>query len=446
MMSVMVSKDDAKFFYTKGAWEQVSEKCTEIVINGEHVPFTDELRRKINDTVLQWSQDGYRILASAYKKNPKIKQEEDLVFIGIAALRDPIRKEVFTAIQKCQDAGIRVIMVTGDHAETAKAYARELKINQFSDEALTHKEVSKLSDDELLQELKTCSVFARINPEDKYRIVSVLKTQGEIVAMTGDGVNDAPALRKADIGVAMGLRGTDLAREVSELVLMDDNFATIVQAIEEGRVIYDNIKNTIFFLLSCNIGEILLVVTAILFGMPAPLGALQLLWLNLITDSFPALALGFEKAGMGIMNPRDQKENQFLNRSFMIRVIFQGLLIAAGAFWIYYEYYFSTFDNHELFASTACFAGLIMIELFRALSARSQKRFLFEMGFFSNKYVIFAQLISFLFLMVALYGTIAETFFQSVPILTSQWINILIIASIVLICAEVQKLILRKQK
>ncbi len=446
MMSVMVSKDDAKFFYTKGAWEQVSEKCTEIVINGESIPFTDELRRKINDTVLRWSQDGYRILASAYNKNPKTNEEEDLIFIGIAALRDPIRKEVFTAIEKCQDAGIRVIMVTGDHAETAKAYARELKINQISNKALTHKEVSILSDEELLQELKTCSVFARINPEDKYRIVSLLKTQGEIVAMTGDGVNDAPALRKADIGVAMGLRGTDLAREVSELVLMDDNFATIVQAIEEGRVIYDNIKNTIFFLLSCNIGEILLVVTAILFGMPAPLGALQLLWLNLITDSFPALALGFEKASKGIMNPRDQKENQFLNRPFMTRVILQGLLIAAGAFWIYYEYYFGTFNNRVLFASTACFAGLITIELFRALSARSQKRFLFEMGFFSNKYVIFAQFISFGFLMLALYGPVAETFFQSVPIQTSQWINIFIIATIALICAELQKYILRKQK
>jgi len=227
---------------------------------------------------------------------------------------------------------------------------------------------------------------------------------------------------------------------------LDDNFATIVQAIEEGRVIYDNIKNTIFFLLSCNIGEILLVVTAILFGMPAPLGALQLLWLNLITDSFPALALGFEKANKGIMNPRDQKENQFLNRPFMTRVILQGLLIAAGAFWIYYEYYFGTFDNRVLFASTACFAGLITIELFRALSARSQKRFLFEMGFFTNKYVIFAQLISFGFMMLALYGPVAETFFQSVPIQTSQWINILIIASLVLVCAEVQKFVLRKQK
>ncbi len=186
-------------------------------------------------------------------------EEEGLTFIGVAALRDPIRKEVFDAIEKCQAAGIRVIMATGDHAETAKAYARELKITNEDGIALTHKELQNMSDEELLEQLKTCSVFARINPEDKYRIVSLLKSQDEIVAMTGDGVNDAPALRKADIGVAMGLRGTDLAREVSELVLLDDNFATIVEAIEEGRVIYDNIKNTIFFLLSCNIGEILLV-------------------------------------------------------------------------------------------------------------------------------------------------------------------------------------------
>ncbi|MDD4028093.1 MAG: cation-translocating P-type ATPase [Caldisericia bacterium] len=444
MMSVTIHKEDEEFFYTKGAWEQVAEKCNTIFLKGEQVSFTPALKKRVNDTVVQWSQDGYRILAGAYKKKPSTKQEEDLVFVGIAALRDPIRTEVFTAIQKCQDAGIRVIMVTGDHAETAKAYAKELKISQSSGKALTHEDIYQLSDQELLHELKTCSVFARINPEDKYRIVSLLKSQNEVVAMTGDGVNDAPALRKADIGVAMGLRGTDLAREVSELVLLDDNFATIVHAIEEGRVIYDNIKNTIFFLLSCNIGEILLVFTAILFGMPAPLGALQLLWLNLITDSFPAIALGFEKAGKGIMNPRKQQDNQFLNRSFMMRVTLQGVLIAGGAFWIYFEYYYSSFSNPAALATTACFAGLIMIELFRALSARSQKRFLFEMGFFSNTYVIFAQIISFGFLLLALYGPIAVTFFQSTPIQLQQWINILIIATIVLISAEVQKLILRK--
>jgi len=447
MMSVSIQKDDGEYFYTKGAWEEVAQKCDTILINDEIVPFTPELQKKVNDTVLQWSQGGYRVLAGAFKKKPQSKLEEDLVFVGIAALRDPIREEVFSAIERCQAAGIRVIMVTGDHAETAKAYAKELEISQRSDEkALTHEDIYQLTDQELLHELKTCSVFARINPEDKYRIVSLLKSQNEVVAMTGDGVNDAPALRKADIGVAMGLRGTDLAREVSELVLLDDNFATIVQAIEEGRVIYDNIKNTIFFLLSCNIGEILLVFTAILFGMPAPLGALQLLWLNLITDSFPAIALGFEKAGKGIMNPRKQQDNQFLNRPFMMRVTIQGVLIAAGAFWIYYEYYYGTFDNPAAFASTACFAGLIMIELFRALSARSQNRFLFEMGFFTNMYVIYAQIISFSFMLLALYGPIAVTFFESTPIKLQQWINIIIIATLVLVFAEIQKFILRKQE
>lgn len=446
MMSVTIQKEEGEYFYTKGAWEEVAQKCDTIFVNGEIVPFTSELQQKVNDTVLQWSQGGYRVLAGAFKKNPASKLEEDLVFVGIAALRDPIREEVFSAIERCQAAGIRVIMVTGDHAETAKAYAKELEISGQSEKALTHEDIYQLTDQELLHELKTCSVFARINPEDKYRIVSLLKSQNEVVAMTGDGVNDAPALRKADIGVAMGLHGTDLAREVSELVLLDDNFATIVQAIEEGRVIYDNIKNTIFFLLSCNIGEILLVFTAILFSMPAPLGALQLLWLNLITDSFPAIALGFEKAGKGIMNPRKQQDNQFLNRPFMMRVTLQGLLIAAGAFWIYYEYYYGSFNNSVEFASTACFAGLIMIELFRALSARSQKRFLFEMGFFTNMYVIYAQIISFGFMLLSLYGPIAVTFFESTPIKLQQWVNIVVIATLVLAFAEIQKLILRKQE
>jgi Ca2+-transporting ATPase len=242
----------------------------------------------------------------------------------------------------------------------------------------------------------------------------------------------------------MGQRGTDLAREVSELVLLDDNFATIVAAIEEGRVIFDNIKKTIFFLLSCNIGEILLVVTAILLGMPAPLGALQLLWLNLITDSFPALALGFEKADSDVMKPRKQSDNNFLDASFLSGIIFQGVLIATGALIIFLEYQHGGTTLDPL-ATTACFAGLVTIELFRALSARSQKQFLFHIGFFTNPFVIYAQLISFSFLLVALYGPIARNFFGAVPIGLKQWANILLISLGVLLLAELRKLFLKRK-
>ena len=439
MMSTVNEINGKKYFYTKGAYEEVAKSSNMVLYNEKLIPFS-ELKSDFDKKVLELSSKGFRVLAAAFKEVNNDYTEDNLTFLGLIAIRDPIRKEVFNAIETCKKAGIRVIMLTGDHIETAKAYARELGLIDNTNMAYSHADLEKMNDLELKEVLKKANVFARINPEDKYRIVTILKDMGEVVAMTGDGVNDAPALRKADIGVAMGKRGTDLAREVSDLVLLDDNFATIVNAIEEGRVIYDNIKKTIFFLLSCNFGEIFLIVGSMILSLKMPLGPLHLLWLNLLTDSFPALALGFEKAEANVMFPRKAKDNDIMNRSFLIGIILQAIFISFGALLIYIRNY--SIENYA-FAVTMCFAGIVVIELLRALSARSQNEFLLKIGVLSNKNMLLAQCLSFALLLPALYGPLSRILFNSVPLNFQNWIEIIIVSIIVLVLAELRKVFLK---
>ena len=439
MMSTVNEINGKKNFYTKGAYEEVAKSSNMVLYNEKLIPFS-ELKSDFDKKVLELSSKGFRVLAAAFKEVNEDYTEDNLTFLGLIAIRDPIRKEVFNAIETCKKAGIRVIMLTGDHIETAKAYARELGLIDNTNMAYSHADLEKMNDLELKEVLKKANVFARINPEDKYRIVTILKDMGEVVAMTGDGVNDAPALRKADIGVAMGKRGTDLAREVSDLVLLDDNFATIVNAIEEGRVIYDNIKKTIFFLLSCNFGEIFLIVGSMILSLKMPLGPLHLLWLNLLTDSFPALALGFEKAEANVMFPRKAKDNDIMNRSFLIGIILQAIFISFGALLIYIRNY--SIENYA-FAVTMCFAGIVVIELLRALSARSQNEFLLKIGVLSNKNMLLAQCLSFALLLPALYGPLSRILFNSVPLNFQNWIEIIIVSIIVLVLAELRKVFLK---
>jgi P-type Ca2+ transporter type 2C len=431
--------EDMVFVAVKGAYENIAEHCSSIYQGDKMVPFTQNLRAVLDKKVKELAQKGFRLLAATIKITPNKEEwnEENLCMAGLLALRDPIRPEVFSAIEKCRSAGIRVIMLTGDHVDTAGAYAKELHMIPESGKVYNHFEMEAMNDTRLKELLKTDTVFARITPEDKYRVVSLLKDSGEIVAMTGDGVNDAPALRKADIGVAMGIRGSDLAREVSDLVLLDDNFATIVNAIEEGRKIYDNIKKTIFFLLSCNFGEILLVVGVLLLSLPMPLGPLHLLWLNLITDSFPALALGLERAERNIMLPRQKKQSDIMNPSFFGGILFQALFIGLGALYLFIRH----LPHGLLEAVTVCFAGLVVIELLRALSARSQNDMLLRIGIFSNLSMIGAQAISFFFLLLAMYGPIGRILFKSVPLNFLQWMEVLLVAGFVLLMSEIRKLV-----
>ncbi len=323
--------------------------------------------------------------------------ENDLVFIGLVGMIDPPRLEVSEAIQKAGLAGITTIMITGDHRNTAFAIAHELGIAETLDQAITGQEIEDFSDKEFAGSIDKYRVFARVSPEHKVKIVHALKSNGNIVCMTGDGVNDAPSLHAADIGVAMGITGTDVAKGAADMILTDDNFATIVSAVEQGRNIYNNIKKTVIFLLTCNLGEVIAVSVTLLIGWEAPLIATQLLWINLITDSFPAIALGMDPGSPDVMNekPRDSKESFFAG-SAGIHVVTGGVLIGAltiFAFWYgYYENGFSPFNhsapqNTVEYARTLAFMVLVICQLFYSLAVRNSSKSIFQIGVFSNKYL-----------------------------------------------------------
>lgn len=339
MMTTVHKSSKGLVAYTKGAPDVILKRCSKIYLNGSIQSLSDVKRRKILCAMEEMSSQALRVLALAMKRETGLKSqdgdslldENNLIFIGLAGMKDPIRPEAKEAVEKFRSASVRTIMITGDHADTALAIARELGIAKKMPECMTGEELQSLSDEKLKERLKTVSVFARVSPEHKVRIVKLLKSTGNIVAMTGDGVNDAPSLRMADIGIAMGMSGTDVAKNASDMILTDDNFATIEKAIEEGRSIYQNIKKTVLFLLSSNFGEIITMFVAVLLGLASPLKASHILWINLITDSLPALALGVDnndKEALMRRPPRSSKEGLFSNGGLAC-TIFYGLLIAA---------------------------------------------------------------------------------------------------------------------
>lgn len=331
-MMTTVHRDGSGYIsYTKGAPEVLLGKCSKILISGKIQTITDGHRRQIRQTVEDFSAQALRVLAVAMRKGEKEAREQDLIFVGLAGMIDPVRPEAKAAVEQFRQASVRTVMITGDHVDTAFAIARELGIAKKIEECMTGEELEKISDAQLKERLNKTSVFARVSPEHKVRIVKALKETGNIAAMTGDGVNDAPSLRMADIGIAMGMTGTDVAKNAADMILVDDNFATIEKAIEEGRSIYENIKKTVLFLLSSNFGEIITMFVAVLMGMASPLKASHILWINLITDSLPALALGVDKNDKEALMkrpPRKAKEGLFANGGTSC-TIFYGCLIAA---------------------------------------------------------------------------------------------------------------------
>ena len=408
----------------KGAPDLLLARCAKIRIGGREEPLTDEWRRRILDANREFARDALRVLAMAYRPGvdaagpPDAETlERDLVFAGLLAMSDPPRPEVADSIRICRRAGIRPVMITGDYADTALAVGRDLGLVEEDTEVVTGRELVAMSDETLRERVQSVAIYARVAPEDKLRIVEALQEGGQIVAMTGDGVNDAPALKRAAIGVAMGRSGTDVAREASDMILTDDNFSSIVAAVEEGRGIFDNIRKFVFYLLSCNISEVLTLFISILVGLPRPLVPVQILWINLVTDGAPALALGVEPKERGIMHrpPRPPSEG-VLNRATLAEIALYGAFITAAAlaaFIIALRIYGSEDLAH---ARTAAFGTMAFSQLVHSLNCRSPRESVFRLGVLKNLYLLAAIAVSAGMTFFAIYTPFGNSVFQTAPI------------------------------
>jgi Ca2+-transporting ATPase len=466
----------------KGAPDLILELCTAYqTVEDKTNPLNETTRQQIRDANDTMTLDALRVLGLAYRvveKAPKADSvavaelEKDLVFVGLIGMIDPPRDEVKHAIARAAHAGIRTVMITGDYPNTARAIAESIGLLHPGHKVLTGADLDRMSDDLLKREIEEVDVFARVSPEHKMRIVDALQANGEVVAMTGDGVNDAPAIKRSDIGVAMGITGTDVAKETADMVLTDDNYVSIVSAVEQGRIIYNNIRKFVFFLLSSNVAEIMIIFLATLAGLPAPLTVIQLLWLNLITDGAPALALAMEKGDPDIMDrsPRPKKE-PIVNASMRLGIIIQtitqtGVVLTAFTLGLLWELkvlgfgvpqginplaYLLNFDWHAVnlenirTAETMAFMTLSLCELFRAYTVRSEKVSLFRIGIFSNKWMQYAVGSSIILLLlvcvVPFLQGIFNTHFMSGP----EWTVVLALSLIPAISEEITKYYLRQR-
>ncbi len=415
----------------KGAPDVILDLCTRYqTMDDVSRPLTEAKRREILAANDAMTADALRVLGLAYRVEhdvpdegaPPEELEQDLVFVGLVGMIDPPRPEVRPALEKAREAGIRTVMITGDYPNTARAIARSIGlIRQDDGHVLTGADLDALDDERLREEIRHTDVFARVSPEHKMRIVDALQANREVVAMTGDGVNDAPAIKRADIGIAMGITGTDVAKETADMVLTDDNYASIVAAIEQGRVIYSNIRKFVFYLLSCNLAEIMSIFLATLAGLPSPLTAIQLLWLNLITDGAPALALGTEKGDPDIMQQKPRPPDEpIINRFMQVGILIQTIAITAatlGAYWVGLRAHPETPE----FGETMAFVTLSFSELLRAYTARSEYYPLLKIGVFSNRNMNYAVLASLALLLAVIYLPFLNPIFDTVPLGWAQW-------------------------
>lgn len=444
MMTTVHEHKEECFVFIKGAVEKLLPKLTGVEINGEIHPLTKEEEMKILTQVDQMAEEALRVLAVAFKKtsHPDTQNdlESELVFLGLTGMIDPPREEVKDSINRCHEAGVRVVMITGDHQKTALAIAKELHIADHIDETISGQELNEMSDTMLREKVKTVNVFARVSPEHKVRIVQALKTQGNIVSMTGDGVNDAPSLQQADVGVAMGITGTDVAKGAADVVLTDDNFSTITAAVEEGRNIYKNIKKSILFLLSCNLGEIVTLFIGILMGWPAPLTAIHILWVNLITDTLPAIALGVDPEDPDVMKekPRSASERIFVKDdvSFMI---LNGSLIGILTLFAFMEGLKIYTESTSLFtmnlqavnsealihAQTLAFLTLSVSQLFHAFNLRTNQKSIFQAGIFKNRYLIGAVGVGLVLQIALVYVPVFSDWFHLRPLVWQEWLFVI---------------------
>lgn len=434
--------------FTKGAPDVMLSRCSYWEKNNEIVELNEELREKISEVNQKFSKNALRVLALAYRSFEKMPEEitvdaieKEMIFVGLVGMIDPARAEAKEAIKLCKHAGIIPVMITGDYKETAFAIGQQLGMVEDISQAMMGTELEQYNAEQMREIVKDKRVYARVSPEHKVKIVTALKENGNIVAMTGDGVNDALAIKKADIGIAMGITGTDVAKNTAEVILTDDNFASIVDAVQEGRIIYSNIKKFVSFLLSCNIGEILIVLVSILMKLPVPLLPIQLLWLNLVTDSFPALALGVEKGDEDIMNqpPRDPQE-PILDKKTSIRITVQSIAITIATIGAY-QYGLHHFTEHSLEgARTIAFVTLILAELLRSYSARSESHTVMSIGMFSNRALTLGTVFSLFMTLIVIYIPFMRTLFHTVFLGAEEWIRIIPFALIPFVVGEVYKL------
>ena len=434
MMSVIVKENGKEICYVKGAPERLINKCTHIYEDGTIKPLTHQKKTQILDSVENMSNRALRCIGGAYKENNLTRDEKtlenNLIFLGIAGIIDPPRPEVKEAVKKCRLAGIRPVMITGDHKNTAYAIGKDLNIVTSKDQVITGEELEKINDEELKEKVKNIRIFARVTPKHKLRIVRAFKQTGNIVAMTGDGVNDAPAIKEADIGIAMGISGTDVTKEASAMILMDDNFITIVSAVEEGRTIYDNIRKFIRYLLSCNLGEVLTMFLASLLYLPTPMLPIQILFVNLATDGLPAIALGVDPADKDIMNqqPRDKKEGVFA-RGLTEKILVRGCLIGICTLlsFIGGMYYGMSLET----CRTMALATLVMSQLFHVFECRSERHSIFEIKLFSNPYLVLAVLSSVIMLLSIIYVPFLRQIFHTTALGINNWLLVLFCSSVI---------------
>lgn len=462
LMSTLHINGDKYISYTKGAIEDIINISKYILVGDEVVELTQDYKQNILNKSIEMSNKALRVLGLGYKLSDRFLEsnelENNLILVGIVGMIDPPREEVKASISKAQKAGIKVVMITGDHKNTAVAIAKELNIAKSIEESITGPEIDKLDEKEFFENIEKYSVFARVSPEHKVNIVSALKAKGNIVSMTGDGVNDAPSLKRADIGVAMGITGTDVSKSAADMILLDDNFTTIVEAVKEGRNIYNNIKKTIMFLLSCNLGEVISIFVATLFAFPTPLVATQLLWINLVTDTLPAISLGLDPGNDDVMNenPRPVSES-FFAKGAVLRAIIGGTLIGVFTLLAFIigliEKDITTIsamrmasDEALTHARTMSFIVLTVSQLFYAYTMRVDNVSTFKIGIFKNKYLNISVIIGLVLQILLINTTGVAKIFNVQSLNISDWDIVIIFALIPFVINELIKTFVKFEK
>lgn len=441
LMSVLCKENSKKYVFTKGAPEILLRKCDFILKGKKIIKLSDKEKKKILGINKKLTLNSFRTLAFAYKNIKSLKKdrfEENLIFLGLVGIEDPPREEVKHSIELCKNAGIKVKMITGDDKETARAISRQIGL---SGNIITGDELDKLNDKNFIKIVKKASIFARVKPEHKLRIVKALKQSKEIVTMTGDGVNDAPALKEAHIGVAMGKNGTDVARETADLVLKDNNFATIVSAVSEGRTTFSNIRKFLTYQFSCNYAELFIIFLGILIGLPLPLLALQILFMNLVTDDLPAITLGLNPASFDVMKIKPKRKKSLLNKSHLILMSIAGTVMGLGTLFVFY-YILKVLNQDIIVARTGALITLIFFEIANAFNFRSFRYPVYKLPIFANKYLVYASIISILATVLIIYSPLQKIFdtfsigifYWIIPILVS--LSIVVVFDIIKITAK----------